>query len=51
MLETLRRYPDSNLDFPDAFLAELARTLDTGIVRFDRKIQRMGIPMVVPAVE
>ena len=51
LLETLRRYPDSNLDFPDVFLVELARTMDTGIVSFDRKIQRMGIPMVVPAAE
>jgi predicted nucleic acid-binding protein len=44
----LEAYPESGLDFPDLFLAELARAEGKPVVSFDRKIRRTGVKLIVP---
>lgn len=48
VMEALRRYPASGVNFPDVLLAELARMRSTGVVSFDRGLMRLGVQVVVP---
>lgn len=49
VLEALRRYPLSGLDFPDVLIAEIARLRGATVLSFDRKIARLGVRVVDPA--
>ncbi|WP_457637496.1 PIN domain-containing protein [Oceanithermus sp.] len=41
-------YPDSGLDFPDAFLLAWAEENGAQVVSFDRKLARLGRNVLVP---
>jgi predicted nucleic-acid-binding protein len=45
---TLRLYPESNLDFPDVLICELARVNNDEVLSFDRKMARLGVPIRQP---
>jgi predicted nucleic acid-binding protein len=51
LLAALEAYPESGLDFPDVFLAKLARTEGKRVVSFDRKIAQAGVKPLVPREE
>ncbi len=42
-LAALALYAELNLDYPDVFLAELARSRGHAVVAFDRDYQRLGV--------
>ena len=44
----LNAYPASNLDFPDVLICELARVGSGQVLTFDRKMARLGVPLVQP---
>lgn len=44
LLNALRRYPRSGLDFPDVFLAELALNEEKGMLTFDQKLRAYFAP-------
>lgn len=48
LLAALKAYPESGLDFPDVFLAELARCEGKRVLSFDRKIAKTGIDLLTP---
>ncbi|WP_287416863.1 PIN domain-containing protein [Oceanithermus sp.] len=48
LLRTLTEYPDSGLDFPDAFLLAWAREHGLRALSFDRKLARAGKDVIVP---
>ena len=44
----LSAYPASNLDFPDVLICELARIGGGQVLTFDRKMARLGVPLIQP---
>ncbi len=44
----LSAYPASNLDFPDVLICELARVGGGQVLTFDRKMARLGVPLIQP---
>jgi predicted nucleic-acid-binding protein len=49
VMQALRVYPSTNLDFPDVLLAELARVDGSEVLTFDRKMARLGVPIRMPS--
>lgn len=47
-LQALERMADSNVDFVDAYLAEIARHAGGTIASFDRDFRRLDIPWLEP---
>ena len=48
VFNTLSAYPASNLDFPDVLICELARVTGGQVLTFDRKMARLGVPLISP---
>lgn len=48
VIAALQRMVSANVDFIDAFLAEVARREGEGIISFDRDFRRLEIPWVEP---
>lgn len=48
VVSALIAYPHSNLDYPDVLLCELARQRGASVLTFERKLARLGVPLVVP---
>ena len=44
----LSAYPASKLDFPDVLICELARVGGGQVLTFDRKMARLGVPLIQP---
>ena len=47
----LEAYPDSGLDFPDVFLAQLAQAEGKRVVSFDKKLARLGVEPLKPETD
>lgn len=48
VIAALQRMVSANVDFIDAFLAEVARREGEGVISFDRDFRRLEIPWVEP---
>jgi predicted nucleic-acid-binding protein len=51
VVNALITYPQSNLDFPDVLLCELARSGGASVLSFERKLARLGVQVVVPGTD
>jgi predicted nucleic acid-binding protein len=48
VVNALIAYPQSKLDYPDVLLCELARQRGASVLTFERKLARLGVPVIVP---